>query len=462
MMFSFLTNPPAFLFFTGKGGVGKTSLACASAVALCEEGKRVLLVSTDPASNVGQVFGTEIGNQITVITAVHGLSALEIDPQAAAQAYRERIVGPVRGKLPESVVRSIEEQLSGACTTEIAAFDEFTALLTDPELVSQYDHIVFDTAPTGHTIRLLQLPGAWSEFLEQGKGDASCLGPLAGLEKQRSQYADAVAALSDTQRTRLILVARAQASTLREVARTHDELAAIGLVNQQLVINGIFPADDVADDPLAHAVWQREQRALQTMPAQLATLPTDHVPLLATNLVGIDSLRQLLAGCALASESTTASLVSESHPSLSALVDELAADEHGLIMLMGKGGVGKTTLAAAVAVALAQRGLPVHLTTSDPAAHLSETLAGELPTLEVSRIDPLVETARYRAQVLTTKGASLDEQGRALLEEDLRSPCTEEIAVCQAFSRIIRDAGKRFVVMDTAPPGHTLLLLDAT
>lgn len=461
-MFSFLTNPPAFLFFTGKGGVGKTSLACASAVALCEEGKRVLLVSTDPASNVGQVFGTEIGNQITVITAVHGLSALEIDPQAAAQAYRERIVGPVRGKLPESVVRSIEEQLSGACTTEIAAFDEFTALLTDPELVSQYDHIVFDTAPTGHTIRLLQLPGAWSEFLEQGKGDASCLGPLAGLEKQRSQYADAVAALSDTQRTRLILVARAQASTLREVARTHDELAAIGLVNQQLVINGIFPADDVADDPLAHAVWQREQRALQTMPAQLAALPADHVPLLATNLVGIDSLRQLLAGCALASESTTASLVSESHPSLSALVDELAADEHGLIMLMGKGGVGKTTLAAAVAVALAQRGLPVHLTTSDPAAHLSETLAGELPTLEVSRIDPLVETARYRAQVLATKGASLDEQGRALLEEDLRSPCTEEIAVFQAFSRIIRDAGKRFVVMDTAPTGHTLLLLDAT
>lgn len=461
-MFSFLTNPPAFLFFTGKGGVGKTSLACASAVALCEEGKRVLLVSTDPASNVGQVFGTEIGNQITVITAVHGLSALEIDPQAAAQAYRERIVGPVRGKLPESVVRSIEEQLSGACTTEIAAFDEFTALLTDPELVSQYDHIVFDTAPTGHTIRLLQLPGAWSEFLEQGKGDASCLGPLAGLEKQRSQYADAVATLSDTQRTRLILVARAQASTLREVARTHDELAAIGLVNQQLVINGIFPADEVADDPLAHAVWQREQRALQTMPAQLAALPTDHVPLLATNLVGIDSLRQLLAGRALPSESTTALLVSESHPSLSALVDELAADEHGLIMLMGKGGVGKTTLAAAVAVALAQRGLPVHLTTSDPAAHLSETLAGELPTLEVSRIDPQVETARYRAQVLATKGASLDEQGRALLEEDLRSPCTEEIAVFQAFSRIIRDAGKRFVVMDTAPTGHTLLLLDAT
>jgi arsenite-transporting ATPase len=469
LSYSFVTDAPLFLFFTGKGGVGKTSLACASAVALCDSGKRVLLVSTDPASNVGQVFDTAIGNTITAIAAVSGLSALEIDPQAAAQAYRERIVGPVRGKLPESVVRSIEEQLSGACTTEIAAFDEFTALLTDRQLVDQYDHIVFDTAPTGHTIRLLQLPGAWSEFLEQGKGDASCLGPLAGLEKQRSQYAEAVAALSDGLKTRLILVARAQASTLREVARTHDELAAIGLANQQLVINGIFPQRELADDPLACAVWQREQQALAQMPALLASLPQDRIPLLATNLVGVESLRQLLGAVSAdgadsaddnadAVERTTA----EPHPGLQQLVDELASDGHGLIMLMGKGGVGKTTLAAAVAVELASRGLPVHLTTSDPAAHLGETLAGALHSLEVSRIDPHAETERYRAQVLATKGASLDEQGRALLEEDLRSPCTEEIAVFQAFSRIIREAGKRFVVMDTAPTGNTLLLLDAT
>ena len=469
LSYSFVTDAPPFLFFTGKGGVGKTSLACASAVALCDSGKRVLLVSTDPASNVGQVFDTTIGNTITAIAAVSGLSALEIDPQAAAQAYRERIVGPVRGKLPESVVRSIEEQLSGACTTEIAAFDEFTALLTDRQLVDQYDHIVFDTAPTGHTIRLLQLPGAWSEFLEQGKGDASCLGPLAGLEKQRSQYAEAVAALSNGLKTRLILVARAQASTLREVARTHDELAAIGLANQQLVINGIFPQRELADDPLACAVWQREQQALAQMPALLASLPQDRIPLLATNLVGVESLRQLLGAVSAdgtdgtdgAVERTTAEPHPQ-HPGLQQLVDELASDGHGLIMLMGKGGVGKTTLAAAVAVELASRGLPVHLTTSDPAAHLGETLAGALPSLEVSRIDPHAETERYRAQVLATKGASLDEQGRALLEEDLRSPCTEEIAVFQAFSRIIREAGKRFVVMDTAPTGHTLLLLDAT
>lgn len=463
-MFQFLTDPPPFLFFTGKGGVGKTSLACASAVALCDAGKRVLLVSTDPASNVGQVFATTIGNHITTIAAVPGLSALEIDPPAAARAYRERIVGPVRGKLPESVVRSIEEQLSGACTTEIAAFDEFTALLTEPALLAEYDHIVFDTAPTGHTIRLLQLPGAWSEFLEQGKGDASCLGPLAGLEKQRSQYAEAVAALADAAHTRLVLVARAQSSTLREVARTHEELAAIGLMNQQLVINGLFPEGAIAGDGLAQALWQREQQALSTMPLALRALAQDPIPLLATNLVGVESLRQLLQPCASKGSQVSVAQPHDSvtQPDLGTLVDELAADGHGLIMLMGKGGVGKTTLAAAVAVELASRGLPVHLTTSDPAAHLSETLAGSLPHLEVSRIDPHAETERYRAQVLATKGAALDEQGRALLEEDLRSPCTEEIAVFQAFSRIIREAGKRFVVMDTAPTGHTLLLLDAT
>ncbi|BEE18524.1 arsenical pump-driving ATPase [Aeromonas enteropelogenes] len=462
-MYQFLSSPPPFLFFTGKGGVGKTSLACASAVALCDAGKRVLLVSTDPASNVGQVFATGIGNRITAIAAVPGLSALEIDPPAAAKAYRERIVGPVRGKLPESVVRSIEEQLSGACTTEIAAFDEFTALLTDQALRSEYDHILFDTAPTGHTIRLLQLPGAWSEFLAQGKGDASCLGPLAGLEKQRSQYAEAVAALCDSTQTRLVLVARAQGSTLREVSRTHEELAAIGLANQQLVINGLFPEAAIAGDGLAQALWRREQQALADMPQNIKELARDQVPLLATNLVGLESLRQLLQSQVVGELAPAASSpLQGTQPELVTLVDELAADSHGLIMLMGKGGVGKTTLAAAVAVELASRGLPVHLTTSDPAAHLSETLAGTLPHLEVSRIDPRAETERYRAQVLATKGAALDELGRALLEEDLRSPCTEEIAVFQAFSRIIREAGRRFVVMDTAPTGHTLLLLDAT
>ena len=460
---NFLQHPPRFLFFTGKGGVGKTSIACATAVQLASAGKRVLLVSTDPASNVGQVFGTEIGNHITAIAAVPGLFALEIDPQAAAQAYRDRIVGPVRGVLPETVVKGIEEQLSGACTTEIAAFDEFTALLTDAALTADYAHIIFDTAPTGHTIRLLQLPGAWSGFLEAGKGDASCLGPLAGLEKQRSQYKAAVAALADPLRTRLVLVARAQSATLREVARTHAELAAIGLSQQYLVINGVLPAGQAEQDELAAAILRREQAALAAIPEELKALPRDLVALKSFNLVGLEALRQLLVPTADAENPAPIELPARlAAPSLSTLVAEIARDGHGLVMLMGKGGVGKTTLAAAVAVELAHRGLPVHLTTSDPAAHLAETLDGSLANLTVSRIDPHAETERYRQHVLDTKGAQLDAAGRALLEEDLRSPCTEEIAVFQAFSRIIREAGKKFVVMDTAPTGHTLLLLDAT
>ncbi len=461
-MWQFLDQPPAFLFFTGKGGVGKTSLACATAIDLAGQGRSTLLVSTDPASNVGQVFGVEIGHAITLIDAVPHLSALEIDPQAAAQIYRDRIVGPVRGLLPDDVVKGIEEQLSGACTTEIAAFDEFTALLTDPALIENYAHIVFDTAPTGHTLRLLQLPGAWTSFLDAGQGNASCLGPLAGLEKQRSQYQAAVAALADPRQTRLILVARAQPSTLREAARTREELAAMGLNQPYLAINGLLPQAETANDTLATAIWQREQAALAAIPEALQTLPTDRIALKPFNLVGIDALRGLLSDQEVVMERAETGAPTSSLPSLAALIHELAADGHGLILLMGKGGVGKTTLAAAIAVELADRGHLVHLTTSDPAAHLVETLDGSLAGLTVSRIDPNVETERYRQHVLATTGKNLDEPGRALLEADLRSPCTEEIAVFQAFSRIIREAGKKFVVMDTAPTGHTLLLLDAT
>ncbi|MCE4936512.1 arsenical pump-driving ATPase [Aliivibrio fischeri] len=460
---NYLENVPPYLFFTGKGGVGKTSHACASALALAESGKKVLIVSTDPASNVGQVFDTEIGEYITAINHVENLFGMEIDPQAAAQNYRERIVGPIRGKLPDLIVKNIEEQLSGACTTEVAAFDEFTSLLTDESLQSDFDHIVFDTAPTGHTIRLLQLPGAWNEFLEHGQGDASCLGPLAGLEKQRVKYANAIAVLSDESKTRLILVARAQSATIKEAAKTHIELSDLGLKGQHLVLNGLFPVAESSDDELALAIIEREQKIIEDLPWSLAKLPLTQIPLLSSNVVGLDSLRALLEAQPIVTRSVNSTAINvDKYDSLSVMIDELAKQKHGLIMLMGKGGVGKTTMAAAIASKLAEQGLDVHLTTSDPAAHLQFTLNSEDTKFTVSKIDPAAETTRYREAILKEKGASLDEDGRKLLEEDLRSPCTEEIAVFQAFSEVIKQADKKFVIMDTAPTGHTLLLLDAT
>jgi len=461
----FLDNVPRFVFFTGKGGVGKTSTACATAITLARQRKQVLLVSTDPASNVGQVFGMAIGNAVTEIRSVAGLSALEIDPAQAADAYRERIVGPVRGLLPEAEIRSITEQLSGSCTTEIASFNEFTELLTDVGgTLGRFDHVVFDTAPTGHTIRLLQLPGSWTDFLNDGKGDASCLGPLSGLDRQRVAYSDAVAALADPARTRLILVSRAQQSALAETARTCRELAAIGLTQQHLVINGVLPTPDDDSDPLATAIYRREQDAIAHLPAELAALPIDQVELKATNIVGVDAVATLFTRTATAPVTAVPSDPGSpaAGATLTDLIDELADQEHGLILCMGKGGVGKTTIAAAIAAALAGRGHQVHLTTTDPAGDLTHTVDDNLGNLQVSRIDPAEETRRYREHVLATKGAALDAQGRAMLAEDLRSPCTEEVAVFQAFSRVIGESRRKFVVVDTAPSGHTLLLLDAT
>jgi arsenite-transporting ATPase len=458
----FLKTPTRFLLFTGKGGVGKTSLACASAISLADGGRRVLLVSTDPASNLDEVLGVRLTSAPTAVPNVPRLAALNIDPAAAAAAYRERLVGPYRHKLPEAIVRNMEEQLSGACTMEIAAFDEFSRVLGQPEATADYDHVIFDTAPTGHTLRLLSLPGAWTGFLDSSTTGNSCLGPLAGLEKQRVIYQGAVASLADGARTTLVLVSRAQRAALTEAERTSDELAAIGVRNQRLILNGLFEADDA--DPVALALQQRGEEALAAAKALLTRMPLSKVPLRSHNLVGLPALRALVTPeTALAGlrSSETVNVVLPKTESLTELVDEIAQGGNGVVMTMGKGGVGKTTIAAAVATELARRGHKVYLSTTDPAAHIAAA-AGELAGLDVSRIDPQVETQAYVEQVMATAGKNLDANGRALLEEDLRSPCTEEIAVFRAFARTVAQGQDAFVVLDTAPTGHTLLLLDAT
>jgi len=457
----FLDDPPRFLFFTGKGGVGKTSVACATALEFAGRGKRVLLVSTDPASNIGQVFDITIGNTITEIPTVPGLFALEIDPQQAAEAYRERIIAPVRELLPDVEIAGITESLSGSCTTEIASFDEFTNLLTDTVAYGRYDTIIFDTAPTGHTIRLLQLPGSWTDFLSTGTGDASCLGPLSGLEKHREVYANAVTELTDRTRTRLVLVSRAQASSLVEIDRTFVELTGIGINSGYVVINGVLP-EAAGDEPIAEAVRSRESAAIAAIPSHIAALPRDMLELKTGNMVGVDAIRSLFATASVPSIPDVSVVDEITDAPLASLVDALEKDDHGLILCVGKGGVGKTTVAAAIAVALAQRGHDVHLTTTDPAAHLTETLHGSVVGLTVSRIDPDEATRQYREHVIATKGKNLDDNGRAALAEDLLSPCTEEVAVFQQFSRAVDESRHQFVVIDTAPTGHTLLLLDAT
>lgn len=458
----FLTKATRNLFFTGKGGVGKTSLACATAVSLADRGKRVLLVSTDPASNLDEVLGVALGNKPTPIPSAPGLFALNVDPEQSAREYRDRVVGPYRGVLPESVVASIEEQLSGSCTLEIAAFDEFSRLLGDSKTTADFDHVVFDTAPTGHTLRLLSLPAAWTSFIDTSSSGTSCLGPLSGLQEQQVLYRDTVKALSDAKTTTLILVTRAEKSALAEAERSSAELAALGVGNQHVVVNAVFRAQN-ADDAIAQAMEQRGQEAMAGMPAALVSLPRTVLPLAPHNLLGIAALRAMLQD----GRGRVPRRAANKHHTkvlpgpLARLVDEIAAAGRGVVLTMGKGGVGKTTVAAGVAVELARRGHPVHLTTTDPAAHVQNAIGVVPAGLTVGRIDPKAETEAYRAEVLAATAAGLDAQGRALLEEDLRSPCTEEIAVFRAFAAAVDGGKDGFVVLDTAPTGHTILLLDA-
>ena len=456
-----LRAPTRHLFFTGKGGVGKTSLSTACALALADAGRRVLLVSTDAASNLDEMLDIPLRNTPVPVPGAPGLSVLNIDPQAAAEAYRARVIGQMGAEADDAERATVREQLSGACTTEIAAFDEFTALLAGGG--EGFDHIVFDTAPTGHTLRLLSLPKAWTGFLAGNDRGASCLGPHSGLKTQEVRFRQALQTLGDPAQTTVVLVTRAETGAIAEAARTSVELAELGLGHQRLVINGVFRASQ-RDDAVALAVEAQGAQALAAMPAVLRALPSDEVPLRPFDTVGLPALRALLRpdGVGPAPVLTEAGQGEATWHPLADLVDDLAAPGRGLIMVMGKGGVGKTTIAAALAVALVQRGHTVHLSTTDPAAHLASTLDGQLDGLRVDRIDPQAETQRYTDKILAARGKDLDAAGLALLREDLKSPCTEEVAVFHAFSRIVSEARSAFVVLDTAPTGHSLLLMDAT
>ena len=452
-----------FLFLTGKGGVGKTSTACATAVALADSGKKVLLISTDPASNLQDVFGIELTSTPKAVPSVENLFASNIDPEASAKAYRENVVGPYRDKFPEAVVATMEEQLSGACTVEIAAFDEFTGFLTNREIVNQYDHIIFDTAPTGHTLRLLQLPTAWNGFLEESTHGASCLGPLSGLEDKKELYANAVSALSDSAKTTLVLVTRPDVSSLLEADRASGELKEIGIKNQMLIINGLLQNHN-EEDEISSAFYRRQRDALKQIPESLKETITYSLPYVSYSLTGVENLRNLFKPFEISNLALDTKNYSVNLPGLKAVIEDFSTNGTKLIFTMGKGGVGKTTIASVLAVGLVEKGHRVHLTTTDPAAHLDYQFHRDHlnQNLTISSINPKVEVEKYKADVIANSGKDLDEAGLAYLKEDLESPCTEEIAVFQAFAEVVAKSENEIVVIDTAPTGHTLLLLDAS
>lgn len=447
-----------YLFFTGKGGVGKTSIACATAIGLADSGKKILLISTDPASNLQDVFAQEFSGKGTEIADVPGLTVINLDPEQEAANYRESVVSPYRGKLPESVIQNMEEQLSGSCTVEIASFNAFSDYLSDQGKKSEYDHIIFDTAPTGHTLRMLQLPSAWTNFINESKHGASCLSQLSGLQERKDVYKQAVDNLSDDQTTRLVLVSRPQKLALQEAARSSHELQLLGIENQLLVINGVLAKMD-EQDVVSREIYEKQHTALQNIPSEIIHFPTFSVPLRSYNLSNISNIRKLLNEDNLIQIEDYQPITKEK--GIEELIDDLYNTGKRVIFTMGKGGVGKTTLATNIALGLKSRGAKVHLTTTDPANHLNYDLAINAG-ISVSRIDEAEVLEKYKNEVRSKQDSLMSDEDKDYIEEDLRSPCTQEIAVFRAFAEVVEKADNQIVVIDTAPTGHTLLLLDST
>ncbi len=472
-----------FLFFSGKGGVGKTTMACATAVAEADSGKRVLIVTTDPASNLADVFEQPIGHAVTAIAAVPGLWGMEIDPDKATAEYTDRTLAPIRAIFPEQIVAVMEEQLAGPCTAEVAAFDRFADFL-DPSLPAvvpksgeAFDLVIFDTAPTGHTVRLLELPEAWSKSISEAESGAgqTCIGPAAAIADAKAKYDRALAALRDPGRTRFVFVLHAEATSVAETKRAGAELARLGIRTTEYVVNGLIPDEERAGPFFASRIAMQE-RYLEVIARELPH-KARRMPLLDGEVRGVARLRALVPLLAdphaprpVFGAPEDAGL-RQAHDTAAAVAALRPGDGPRTVFFAGKGGVGKTAVSCAAAVWSARQGYRTLLVTTDPAAHigqvLGETIATE-PTpvpsvhgLWAARVDAKAAAVAYTDRIIedaVAKGRS--PQSIAAMREELDSPCTEEMAAFDQFIELASRDTFDVTIFDTAPTGHTMRLLE--
>ena len=468
------------IFFSGKGGVGKTSLACTHAVRYADEGKRTLIVTTDPASNLSDVFEQEIGHQITPIAGVPGLAAMEIDPDKSTQEYIDRAMAPIRAAFPPQMVQVMEEQMSGPCTAEVAAFDRFTDFLDSPaQDGNAYDVVIFDTAPTGHTIRLLELPAEWTQSIDAASAGSgqTCIGPAAAIQDAKLKYERALAALRNASFSTFVFVLHPEAIAIRETRRAIGELKKLGINNFRLIVNGIIQADD-AEDPLFAARAEMQADYLVQIKREFA-MPQKRMILLPGEIMGVEGLREVgrifFDGekARLDSDAADEKTVGEDFASsFDDIRSRIQPNGHRrTLFFAGKGGVGKTVASCVTAVWLAQQGYKTLLLTTDPAAHLGDVLdtpvgdeiaavAGQ-PDLWAVKIDPKTAAETYKARILEdARKRGRPESAIAVMEEELNSPCTEEMAAFDKFIEYASQPDWQAVVFDTAPTGHTLRLLE--
>jgi arsenite-transporting ATPase len=446
-----------FIFFSGKGGVGKTSMACTTGIYYADLGKRTLIVTTDPAANLSDVFEQEIGHKITKINGIENLFAMEIDSDEATKEYKERSLAPMREFFDEEMLRIAEEQLSGPCTEEMASFDKFIDFMDE----DSFDVIIFDTAPTGHTIRLLELPVDWSRHIEESsKGSGqTCMGPVALIQDNKKKYDKAIGKLRNKEKTDFIFVMQPEQTSLDETIRSSNELKEIGIETGKIIINGLIPKEE-AINHFFKSRYNMQQKYLKKAKDVFQNIPIVTMELFDSELKGIDMFRK-----------SSAKLYGEK--SYSKDIKKLIYPQDGKrknIFFSGKGGVGKTSMACITAVETARKGYKTLLMTTDPASHIGEVLSVRVgddiskvdgvENLYAVKIDQKKATEEYKNSILLDANEKFDENTVKAMEEELNSPCTEEMAAFQKFIEYVNLEDFEVIVFDTAPTGHTLRLLE--